>query len=367
MNYKVLFFSVNRHQQSYFNSLIDSIKPEDKAVFLHKRNLIWRLPNLFFTKKDISLVHEVNRMRMGYFYNKMGVEKGASGHFLRRLVYFTTAFIFLLKVKKIIANGNFDLIVLWNDMKWHQYLIKRIALEKKIKTLFFENGTLPNTVTFDPVGVNFNNSVPRDQSFYLNRLVKSEVINSSELKATKIEDGYIFVPFQVDYDTQIISHSPWVKNMEDFYRILESIVSSLPKKLTFVIKEHPKSTRNYDYLHYKNPRIKFFNSESTDTLVLNSIMVMTINSTVGLESIIKNKPVLVLGNAFYSIKGLCETAESEQELIEKIYSVTKPDENIKKSFVSYLKEYYVQGDWRSPSVEHISLIGKSIYKELEKK
>jgi capsular polysaccharide export protein len=367
MNYKLLFFSVNRHQQSYFNSLIGSIKSEDTAVSLHKRNLLWRLPSLFFTKKDISLTHEVNRIRMGYFYNKTGVEKGTSGQFLRRLVYFITAFIFLLKVKKIIANGHFDLIVLWNDMKWHQYLIKKIALKENIKTVFFENGTLPNTVTFDPVGVNFNNSVPRDQSFYLNRLVKSEVANSSELKATKIEDGYIFVPFQVDYDTQIISHSPWVQNMEDFYRILERLVSSLPKTLTFVIKEHPKSARNYDYLHDENPRIKFINSESTDTLVLNSLMVMTINSTVGLESIIKNKPVLVLGNAFYSIKGLCETAGSERDLIDKIYGVTIPGENIKKSFVSYLKEYYVQGDWRSPSEEHISLIGKSIYKELEKK
>jgi capsular polysaccharide export protein len=252
-------------------------------------------------------------------------------------------------------------------MKWHQYLIKKIALEENVKTIFFENGTLPNTVTFDPVGVNFNNSVPRDRSFYLNRLVKSEVVNGSKLKATKIEDGYIFVPFQVDYDTQIISHSPWVQNMEDFYWILDRLVSSLPKTLTIVIKEHPKSARNYDYLHYKNPRIKFYNAEKTDTLVLNSLMVMTINSTVGLESIIKNKPVLVLGNAFYSIKGLCETAKSEKELNKKIYDVTEPDAKIKKSFISYLKKYYVQGDWRDPSLEHIKLIEQRIYKELEEK
>jgi capsular polysaccharide export protein len=357
---------VNRHQQSYFNSLIDSIKSEDTSVILHKRNLIWRLPSLSFTRKDISLIHEVNKMRMGYFYNKTGVEKDASGQFLRRSVHFITAFIFLLKVKRIISSGHFDMILLWNDMKWHQYLIKKIAFEINVKTMFFENGTLPNTVTFDSVGVNFNNSVPRDQAFYLNRLVKSENLNGSELKAIKIEDGYIFVPFQVDYDTQIISHSPWVQNMEDFYWVLDRLVTSLPKTLTIIIKEHPKSARNYDYLHYKNPRIKFYNSEKTDTLVLNSLMVMTINSTVGLESIINNKPVLVLGNAFYSIKGLCETAKSEQELIRKIYDVTEPNENIKKSFISYLKEYYVQGDWRAPSLEHIKLIEQRIYKELEK-
>ncbi|MGK0404682.1 MAG: capsular polysaccharide export protein [Oleispira sp.] len=367
MNYKILFFSVNRPQQSYFNSLMRSIKGNDKAVSLHKRSLLFRLPSLFFTKIDISLIHEVNKMRMGYFYNKKGIEKSDSDQLLRRIFYFITTFVFLLKIKKIIVSGHYDLILLWNDMKWHQYLIKKIALEQNVKTIFFENGTLPNTVTFDPIGVNFNNSVPKDQSFYLNRLVKSEVVNGSESKATKIENGYIFVPFQVDYDTQIISHSPWVKNMENFYRILERLVSSLPKTLTFVIKEHPKSARNYDYLHYKNPRIKFYNAEKTDKLVLNSLMVMTINSTVGLESIIKNKPVLVLGNAFYSIKGLCETVKSEQELINKIYNVMEPDEQIKKSFVSYLKEYYVEGDWRAPSLEHIELIEQRIYKELEKK
>lgn len=365
MNYKVLFFSVNRHQEQYFEKLLKAIRKQDRGTLLHKRKLALRLPSLSLSKSDFLLLKEVNLMRLAYYHNKTGNKNNIIEKLIRSPFYIITTALFLLRVKKLLKEQCPDLIILWNDMKWHQYVIKKLAFEFGIKTAFFENGALPNTVTFDKKGVNFNNSIPRDKKFYLDRSKEYSHINE-ERSLVSLEQGYIFIPFQVDYDTQIISHSPWVNNMEELYFIAERLLASLPAKVRIIIKEHPKSARNYEYLHRKNPRIIFENSKETDVLILNSEVVITVNSTVGLEGIIKDKPVLVLGNAFYAIDGLCQSVESERELVHKVLNAIGPDKITKNSFIEFLKEYYVDGNWHEPSFQHINNIEKRIYEHLEK-
>jgi capsular polysaccharide export protein len=365
MNYKFLFFSVNRHQKSYFDSLLSVIRKRDKKISLHKRSLIWLLPSLLIKKSDISLAYSASLIRLKYFHNKTGKRSGIVQDFAFMSLYYFTTLVFLLKIKKLVTVNHFDIIILWNDMKWHQFVIKNIASKKNIKVAFFENGTLPNTVTFDTQGVNFNNSVPKDKEFYLKKYVDKNLSSPEIVNLSEINEGYIFVPFQVDYDTQIISHSPWIKDMESFYEVLNSLVSTLHNGINIIIKEHPKSSRNYEFLHHRNSRIKFDNQSDTEDLVLNSELIITINSTVGLESIIKDKPVMVLGRAFYAIEGLCQKASSEAEVIFKARCISAPNENIKNSLMSYLTEYYVPGNWRSPSVEHLAAIEKRIYEVVE--
>jgi len=365
MSYKILLFSVNRHQETYFEKLLGAIKKGDEGVSLHKRKLALRLPSLSIRKSDILLAKEVSRMRMAYFYNKTGRNDNSVRYSTRLISHIITTLYFLLRAKRFIQTEGFDLIILWNDMKWHQYVIKKIAKEINIKTIFFENGTLPNTVTFDPKGVNFNNSVPRNKQFYLDRI--PEVVENFENESNAdLQQGYIFIPFQVDYDSQIISHSPWLKNMEELFFTIEKQLTSLPDGLKVVIKEHPKSSRCYKHLHKKNPRIIFKNLDDTDDLIRDSKMVITINSTVGLESILKGKPVLVLGNAFYSIGGLCQRVVSEEELRQAMLKISPPNQIIKRSFYEYLKEYYVEGNWHNPTVQHIKLIEEKVYRHLEK-
>ena len=364
MNYKILFFSVNRHQEVYFEKLLKAVRKEDQVILLHKRKLAWRLPSLFLSKSDVSLVKEVNLMRLTYFYNKTGKKSNFVDRIIRLPLYMMVTTLFLLKVKRLLKKSHIDLVMLWNDMKWHQYVIKTLAFELGVKTAFFENGALPNTVTFDKKGVNFNNSIPRNKKFYADRSERLTDV-TYEQRLHSLKQGFIFIPFQVDYDTQIISHSPWIKNMEELYFSIERLLTSLPEKVTVVIKEHPKSARNYRYLHNRNPRINFKNSEDTDKLILDSEMVITVNSTVGLESIIQDKPVLVLGNAFYAIDGLCQNVESEEQLVHSVLNATVPDKTIKNSFIEYLKEYYVDGSWHQPSLKHIRNIEQRIYESLE--
>jgi capsular polysaccharide export protein len=359
MSKKILFFSVNRHQKQYFDSLLSSIKSTDQGVSFHKRQLLSVIPLFSFNKEEISLIGEVNLIRKQYYKNKNGHNPSA----LILMTYFFSSMLFLLKIKKLLIINNFDFVVLWNDMKWHQVIVKKLAAKQGLKTAFFENGTLPNTVTFDAKGVNFNNSVPKERSYYVGGAVKNLAI--MELPTSR--SAYIFVPFQVDYDTQIISHSPWIQDMDEFYRVLQNLVRKLPENIKIYVKEHPASSRCYQYLHSRDSRIEFKNSMETESLMNNAEMVITINSTVGLESIIKNKPVISLGNAFYSIEGLCQRANSEIELIEKVKNYSYPDENVIQNFMDYLSsDYYVVGNWKSPTQEHIDAIQSRLYEYIEK-
>ena len=356
MNKSLFFFSVNRHQKQYFDSLLNTIKHNDNGISFHKRQLKSIVPSFIFDKYDLDLAYSASDIRIKYFKNKTG--RTASR--LRAILYFISSMFFLLKVKKLLATNDFDLIVLWNDMKWHQLIIRKLAVRSAIKTAFFENGALPNTVTLDPVGVNFNNSIPRNRSYY-----EADITNGHDLICSTLTNSlnsYIFVPFQVDYDTQIISHSPWVENMDGLYSTLRNLVRTLPENIKIYVKEHPSSSRCYHHLHDIDNRIEFKNNINTEELINNAELVLTINSTVGLESIIKNKPVIVLGNAFYCIDGLCLHAENEEQLIHQVEKFHYPDSVVLNNFMRFLsKEYYVAGNWRLPEEEHVRAVQARLY------
>lgn len=360
-SYKILFFVTNRHQETYFKKLLKIVREGDEGILMHRRRLALMAPMFKFRRVDLSLISEILTIRLSYFYNKTGRNRNLFWHIFMSVFYFLSTALFVSKMKKVFSTTKIDMVVLWNDMKWHQYVIKMLARDNSIKTIFFENGALPNTVTLDPRGVNFNNSVPRTRDYYED-LGRIDTVNRKKMP---INGGYIFVPFQVDYDTQIISHSPWINNMEVFYYTLERLLDSLPNTINIVIKEHPKSSRKYDYLHNKNSRITFNNTANTDELIQNSNIVMTVNSTVGLEAIIKDKATVVLGNAFYGIDGLCQVVKNEYELVSKVLSASAPDVELKNKFIEYLKEYYVSGSWKSPTPEYINNVEKRIYRQLD--
>lgn len=359
-SYKILFFATNRHQETYFKKILKIVREGDQGILMHRRRLALMAPIFTLRRAHLGLIKEVLTIRLSYFYNKTGINRNLFWQFVMSVFYFLSTILFISKMKKVFSSTKIDMVVLWNDMKWHQYVIKTLARNSSIKTIFFENGALPNTVTLDSKGVNFNNSVPRNRDYY----EEVEAIDLVSRKQLPINGGYIFVPFQVDYDTQIISHSPWIKNMEDFYYALERLLDSLPNTISIVIKEHPKSSRNYDYLHKRNSRITFNNTANTDDLIQNSSIVMTVNSTVGLEAIIKDKATVVLGNAFYGIDGLCQVVQSEHELASKVLCASAPDVELKSKFMEYLKNYYVSGSWHSPTSEYINTVEKRIYRQL---
>ena len=122
-----------------------------------------------------------------------------------------------------------DLICIWNGHRLPEYAIKLIAKKNNIKLAFFENGLLPDSTTVDPNGVNDLNSVPREKEFYENYVPSGKNLNfeiqqRAAIKSKKryskspelyedLPEKFIYVPFQVNHDSQVLLNSPRVKSM----------------------------------------------------------------------------------------------------------------------------------------------------------
>ena len=177
------------------------------------------------------------------------------------------------------------------------------------RVVYMENGLLPKTTTADFHGVNGNNCLPREPQFYSQLSLHSHqeegdiqltVRQPLKHKATHFESSvdvptnYIFVPFQVPSDTQIVVHSPWIHSMEQFFEELLTVQKSLRETLGdkapyFVFKEHPSYKGDFSHLHNRDSHCIFANANNTQELIQNAQAVITINSTVGLESLLRTE------------------------------------------------------------------------------
>lgn len=129
--------------------------------------------------------------------------------------------------------------------------------------------------------------------------------------ATKREYDYIFIPLQIPND-QVAKLSEI-----NTYDLLESLQS--PRKEKFVIKRHPLChDKKVSQLLKKLPASIEVVDENISHLIRQSKAVLTINSGVGFEAILQNKPVMSLGLSDYSIatQKINNLKNLDQDLIE---------------------------------------------------
>ncbi|MCH2175276.1 MAG: hypothetical protein MK193_06055, partial [Lentisphaeria bacterium] len=361
----ILFFSDNHHTRDYFNQLITCMTEQNLSAKLYYDNKT-NLPNPRFLK---SLPTEAFNDALKSISQEYRILHGQdlSVSSLKRLRR-QAAWKYALDMGEL-KRERPQLVVVWNGLKFRRSIFVKVAEELGIPILYMENGLLPNTTVCDPMGINAVNSVPRDPAFFLNREIInqdqsfSEKLTVREAKKEKrsenkvLPEHFIFVPFQVDTDTQITLFSPWIKTMRQLFEAIKALAPELPYQ--FVFKEHPSSPIDYSVLHDElDESIGIFaNDYNTQQLIEKSEAVVTINSTVAIESILLNKRVIVLGKGFFNIEGLVLRAESELALKKAFNELPNFSVNAKLriSFLDYLKEeYLVPGSWRDATPDHLS-------------
>jgi capsular polysaccharide export protein len=142
--------------------------------------------------------------------------------------------------------------------------------------------------------------------------------------------------------------------MEDFYSKLHTALeihqSAMPdSELKIVIKEHPSWPKSFTQLHHAHRDIIFANHNSTQSLIEGSEAVITINSTVGIESLLLGKKVITLGNSFLNIEGVVQHATDQEQLNQLMLNLDaiEPDQSLITRFLQYIKyEYLIAQDWR---------------------
>lgn len=200
-----------------------------------------------------------------------------------------------------------------------------LAVSKALgrERLVVELGFFPGTTQVDVEGVNDDCTLPREPEFYefAASTIPEEKPAQLVRRPTKqkaqgeisIPQDYLFAPMQVPSDMQILHHSPWIRNMVHFYEVLADLVDN-HSDLQIVIKEHPSFPLSIRRRVKPHPRMIFANHNETRALIEGAQAVVTINSTVGIESLLLGKKVITLGRAYYNIEGLVLHAEDAEQL-----------------------------------------------------
>lgn len=347
-----LFLALAKHQSLYFKRLLDETELRGKVLQPGQLPLPrpWRLPVIMARLNWAALIEEKCQERR--------VKRKYEGLIYRLLLRLELAWM-ALRVEALLRREQPANLVMWNGS--HRYCQLLLALRPEgCGTFFFENGLLPDTTTLDPKGVNYRNSVPRDAAFYRTYRApegaaeaRLELVprpsRNKDVESVRLPERYVFIPFQDDRDTQVRLFSPWIGDMRQLFALGKRLADECG--LTVVFKEHPSSRECYPELHAQtHERLLFANGNPTQELIQNSEFVVTLNSTVGLESLLLGKPVMTLGQAFFNIPGLVAHADSAAEMLElaRRFPQWSLEPQVRQGFLRYLAaEYCIQGGWRN--------------------
>ncbi len=370
---KILFIALTKHQYRYFRTLRQHLSLKSELLFLPSLRLdLQGFKEVVQVDTDVICRLKCREVDAKY---RNRFKATLYKRFLKMQIPFVIA-----AVSRAIRRFDPDIVAFWNGKKFHQALGVETAKRYGKKCLFFENGLLPDTTQVDFAGVNASNSVPRNTAFYRTlsfdtscRLptklqVRKPVRTQRTLAQKALPQRYIFVPFQVAYDTQIIHHSPWIPDM---YALFDLVTEAARETgWHFVLKEHPSDrVSDYRILHERTNDKVVFSDENTQKLIENAEAVMTINSTVGIEGLLLGKPVIVLGEAFFAIEGIVHTVSDAQSLFRLLESkrLFANDPQLIEKFLKYLYcDYLVPDSWKNPTPHHFQAIEAKISREIRR-
>jgi hypothetical protein len=257
-------------------------------------------------------------------------------------------------------------VLIWNG--YHCLLSKSYDWQIKIKDLakkqhrpvyIVERGALPDTIYIDKYGFlnesssynvekwdisltgeqlqiidkyieDFKNDSCSLEPQQSNRIDKKEFYNHLNLSNYKT---IVFVPLQVKTDTTILKWADWVKSVDNFVKVIESIARN-NSEYVFLIKNHPCEEEQYVP---KLPNIKLVDSFHYKDCLAYSDIVVTINSGLGVQALFYDKPVILVGDAWYQSNFLNYKVLDKEELIYRLQNFKYPNKEKAKRFLYYLK------------------------------
>lgn len=257
----------------------------------------------------------------------------------------------------------------WNGITGSRRAFMQGAKDAGAKTLYAELAPFPGRITLDPAGVNALNSVPRDPDAFrlwaeghsdrqgdgwrgLGANLTARASRRADVGQAGGEglDGvgsYLFCPLQVPNDSQITLFAGWVESVQGMLAVLAEASKSLPEGWHIRVKEHPSAKASLadalaDAVAKANGRIIVDNQTDTFAQVAASGGVITINSSVGLQAFFHDKPVIVLGQAFFAQDGLVHVADSMDRLNETLANAADLgfDPALRAAFMNYLEQVY---------------------------
>lgn len=187
----------------------------------------------------------------------------------------------------------------------------------------------------------------------------------------KLSEKSIYFPLQFQPE-----ESTLVKGIDYSNQIalIEHLSKSIPLGYTLVVKEHPLGRGNRPLWQYKHIE-SFYNVKMVELPSLEIIkkcdLIISISGTVGMESLIYEKPIIMLANTYYTFDSkLFNIIDNPKELDKLIYKILISKEiklnidDINKFFLSYLNG--LKQEYPFNSLEGLQKYAKYIIENVEK-
>lgn len=186
-------------------------------------------------------------------------------------------------------------VALWNGTTRAFSLLKIRLSKLKIDFTYIECGFFPQKdfYYFDKQGININSQLssddlswlPSDYEIIVEKL-RNEFFNLQDSQI--INENFIFVPLQLQSDSNVLFNSKFTNGMQEFIEYIESIYPD--ERLVF--KAHPKDCLADSYKLKSGE----WSTEDSRRLVLSAKSVHGINSSVLFEAALAGKPVIAEGS-----------------------------------------------------------------------
>jgi capsular polysaccharide export protein len=269
--------------------------------------------------------------------------------------------------RAVFARNPQAVAVVWNGLNGSRRAFADGAKDAGARVLFFERAPLPGRVTVDPKGVNFANALPRDIGFYTGWLAQSGVppdgwrdlrgqirqrapkeTNKGIVVDSDLSGPFLFVPLQVEGDSQLRLFGGAYRTVPDFIHMLCEVSQTLPDGWHLRLKEHPSgepcAAAIIAGFSGARPETKIVLDNATDTFVqvAASRGVITVNSSVGLEAMWYDKPVIACGQAFWALQGVATSAPDAAALAAQLGQPDQQrfDAGARDAVMSYLDQVY---------------------------
>jgi len=205
-----------------------------------------------------------------------------------------------------------DYIFVWNGNFKEDSFTAEYGKKHNCKMIYGELGWFPQsqTIHFDFCGTNYRSSIANIDLQTLNIHPELDIWTKNYLSgATSIDfasKNYIFVPLQDENDTNIRIASPYEK-MNDF---VKDLARSFPEE-KFIVRKHP---RFMEVFLEEYPNVEYRNDGNAYDWIKNSKCTIGVNSTVLLEALMFDIPVISLGKGLASGLGVFREFSSAKNI-----------------------------------------------------
>jgi glycosyltransferase involved in cell wall biosynthesis len=225
------------------------------------------------------------------------------------------------RVMRVVDHVTPDCLIVWNGYTGHTANVLRcLGYQRGLPMFFTERSVLSDGVFIDPRGVNGYSELAtagaealggsyleptRKPSSFLKHFAPQELETLRASGPWRTAKRIVFVPLQVQKDTNITMHSPDLKSMADLVRMVHRQHGS--SHTAIVVRPHPEEVGAIKIPPL--PGVYVEAGGDLDAWLEIADLVVTINSTVGMTALLRGRPVQSFGDGIYTGVGLTKGAD----------------------------------------------------------